>query len=399
MLIMADLSKLRVALVHYWLVAHRGGERVVEALGGIFPQADIFTLVYDPERTSPAIRRHRIHTSFIQKLPLARSHHRAFLPLYPLALESFDLRGYDLVISSESGPAKGVLTDPGTCHICYCHTPMRYLWNQYHEYRAGAGALTRLAMPFFAHRLRQWDLASASRVDYFVANSKNTARRIRKYFGRESQVIYPPVDIERFTPRPTAPGQLGPASAGGGYYLAVSELVSYKRIDLAVEAFNRLGRRLIVVGDGPELPRLRRLAGRTAARNVEFMGRVEDERLAQLYAGCRAFIFPGEEDFGIAPLEAQASGRPVIAYGKGGALETVLGHDVGLPPEQSTGVFFALQTSEALTDAVARFEAVENRFDARFVRCHAECFAAPIFRQRMESFIVEKLDEFGRRYV
>jgi glycosyltransferase involved in cell wall biosynthesis len=390
---MADLSKLRVAFVHYWLVAHRGGERVIEALGEIFPDADIFTLVYDPERTSPAIRRHRIQTSFIQRIPFGRSHHRAFLPLYPMALERFDLRGYDLVISSESGPAKGVLTDPETCHICYCHTPMRYLWNLYHEYRASAGPLTRLAMPFFAHYLRQWDLASAARVDYFVANSRNTARRVQKFFGRESRVIYPPVDVQRFTPAPVAATA---SAAKDSYYLAVSEMVPYKRIDLAVEVFNRLGRRLVVVGDGPEFQRLRRQAGPT----VEFTGRIDDERLAGLYAACRAFIFPAEEDFGIAPLEAQSSGRPVIAFAKGGALETVIGYDGegGPGPGQCTGLFFSSQRADDLAHAVARFELIENRFDPGFIRRHAEAFSGPRFRQEMEAFIAEKLDEFGQRY-
>ncbi len=434
---MADLSNLRVAFVHYWLIAHRGGERVLEALGEIFPQADIFTLVYNPERTSPLIRRHRIQTSFIQKLPLGPSHHRAFLPLYPLALENFDLRGYDLVISSESGPAKGVITDPETCHICYCHTPMRYLWNQYHDYRASAGPLARAAMPFFAHSLRQWDLATASRVDYFVANSKNTARRIRKYYGREAEVIYPPVDIERFAPGggekigavaalSSAPEIVGEGARGGmdigavaalspapeivgegagkdigaedsaataPYYLVVSEMVPYKRIDLAVEAFSRLRRKLIVVGDGPELRRCRKLAG----ANVEFLGRVEDERLARLYAGCRAFIFPGEEDFGIAPVEAQASGRPVIAYEKGGALETVIGCDGGAVPGQSTGLFFGPQTVDALIAAIERFESVEKQFNSCFIRRNAEKFAAPIFRDRIKAFIASKLEEFRRR--
>jgi glycosyltransferase involved in cell wall biosynthesis len=393
---MADLSQLRVAIVHYWLVAHRGGERVVEALCEIFPQADIFTLVCDPGRISPAIRRHRIQTSFIQKIPFGRSHHRAFLPLYPLALESFDLRDYELVISSESGPAKGVLTNPETCHICYCHTPMRYLWNLYHEYRATAGRLTRFVMPLFAHYLRQWDVASAARVDYFLANSMNTARRIRKFFGRESRVIYPPVDVNRFAPG-SAPAAAPPARPvpQDSYYLAVSEMVPYKRIDLAVDAINRLGRRLIVVGDGPELARWRRQAGKT----VEFVGRIEDERLAQLYAGCRALIFPAEEDFGITPLEAQASGRPVIAYGKGGALETVIGYHGGDAPGpgQSTGLFFEAQTAADLAGAVTQFESVEGRFDPCFIRRHAESFAAPRFRQEMESFVAEKLAEFRQR--
>lgn len=382
---MGDFSKLRVALVHYWLVAHRGGERVVEALGEIFPQADIFTLVYDPERTTAEIRRHRIQSSFIQKLPFGRSHYRAYLPLFPLALEHFDLRGYDLVISSESGPAKGVLPDPETCHICYCHTPMRYLWNLYHDYRARAGPLTRLAMPFFAHYLRQWDLASASRVDYFVANSCNTARRVRRYFARESRVIYPPVDVGRFSYSATA----------GSYYLAVAEMVPYKRIDLAVEAFNRLGTRLLVVGQGPEFKRWRRLA----KPNVEFLGFVEDGALAELYSSCRALIFPGEEDFGITPLEAQACGRPVIAYERGGALETVIGYyrEGGGQVAECTGLLFARQTVDDLVAAVQRFEQIEGQFRPAFIRAHAEGFDVSRFKREMGAFIAEKLSDFRRR--
>jgi glycosyltransferase involved in cell wall biosynthesis len=378
------LSKSRVALVHYWLITHRGGERVVEALAEMFPQADVFTLVYDESGTSATIRQHTIHTSFIQRLPFSRRFYRAYLPLCPLALEHFDLRGYDLVISSESGPAKGVLTDPETCHICYCHTPMRYVWNLYHNYRESAGPLTRLAMPLFMHYLRQWDQASAGRVDYFVANSRNTARRVRKYFGREARVIYPPVDTRRFAP----------SSSVDSYYLAVAEMVPYKRMDLAVEAFNRLGRKLLVVGEGPEWHRWRRLA----KANVEFLGRVENEGLARLYASCRALIFPGEEDFGIIPLEAQACGRPVIAYRRGGSLETVIGYNGGeaRSAEACTGLFFAPQTVAALVEAVNLFESVEGRFDPAFIRAHAERFDTSRFKAEMQAFVNEKLADFRR---
>jgi glycosyltransferase involved in cell wall biosynthesis len=375
----------RVALVHYWLVTHRGGERVIEALAEMFPKADIFTLVYDDSGTSAIIRQHPIHTSFIQKLPFARRLYRAYLPLFPLALEQFDLRGYDLVISSESGPAKGVLTDPETCHICYCHTPMRYVWNLYHDYREGAGPLTRLAMPLLMHYLRQWDQASAGRVDYFVANSWNTARRVRRYFGREACVIYPPVDTQQFSP----------SSSLGSYYLAVAEMVPYKRIDLAVEAFNRLGRRLLVVGDGPKLRRWRRLA----KPNVEFLGRLESADLARLYASCRALIFPGEEDFGIIPLEAQACGRPVIAYRRGGSLETVIGYEGNgsRDPEACTGLLFPAQTVQALVQAVQLFESVEGRFDPAFIRAHAERFDKARFKAEMQAFVTEKVAEFRCR--
>jgi glycosyltransferase involved in cell wall biosynthesis len=378
------LSAIRIALVHYWLVTHRGGERVLEALAEMFPQADIFTLVYDESGTSATIRQHPIHTSFIQKLPFGRRCYRAYLPLFPLALEHFDLRGYDLVISSESGPAKGVLTDAETCHICYCHTPMRYVWNLYHDYRASAGPLTRLAMPLFMHYLRQWDQASASRVDYFVANSQNIARRVRKYFGREARVIYPPVDTHRFAP----------SSSVDSYYLAVAEMVPYKRIDLAVEAFNRLGRKLLVVGEGPQCRRWRRLA----KANVEFLGRVENEDLARLYASCRALIFPGEEDFGIIPLEAQACGRPVIAYRRGGSLETVIGYsgDDSRNAETCTGLFFPSQTVDALIEAVKLFESVEGSFDPAVIRAHAERFDTSRFKAEMQAFVSEKLADFRR---
>ncbi|HEV2178161.1 MAG TPA: glycosyltransferase family 4 protein [Terriglobia bacterium] len=370
---MRDHSQARVALVHYWLVGQRGGERVLEALAEMFPQADIFTLVYDPGRTSEILRRHRIQTSFIQRLPWARKAYRSYLPFCPTALEQFDLRQYDLVISSESGPAKGVITAPETCHICYCHSPMRYVWNLYHDYLKSVGPFRRALIPPFMHYVRLWDSTTADRVDHFVANSHNTARRVLKYYRRRSHVIYPPVDVARFKISPVV----------GSYYLVVSEMVPYKRVDLAVAAFNELGRKLVVVGDGPEAERWRRMAG----PNVEFRGRVDNHELPEIYSHCRALIFPGEEDFGLTPVEAQASGRPVIAYGKGGALETVR--------DGETGILFDEQNVRSLVEAVQRFERNEALFDPHRLRAHAERFDVARFKTEMGDFITGKMAEFA----
>ncbi|HUI40934.1 MAG TPA: glycosyltransferase [Terriglobia bacterium] len=394
-----SLKELRVALVHYWLVSHRGGERVVEVLGDMFPQADIFTLVYDPGQTSERIRRHRIHTSFLQSIPLARRAYRSLLPLMPMALEQFDLRAYDLVISQESGPAHGVLTSPETCHICYCHTPMRYAWNMYQEYWQGAGRLKRLLIPPMMNRIRNWDQLSAARVDYFVASSKNGARRIRKYYRREAPVIYPPVDLLSFS--------IG--SHPEDFYLVISPLVAYKRVDLAVAACSKLNRRLVVIGSGAELPRLRQMAG----PSVTFLGSQTDEVVRDHYRRCRAFLFPGEEDIGLTPIEAQASGKPVIAYAKGGALETVVGYqpagcsapgaggcteeqEVREDPDTCTGVFFQSQTAEELLEAMQLFESIEARFNPAFIRSHVERFAVSRFKNEMSAFIACKMSELRR---
>src|SRR5664280_1051088 len=288
------MMKPRVAIVHYWLVTMRGGERVVEALAELYPEADIFTHVCDPSALSESLRQHRFETTFIQRLPGARRFYRNYLPLMPLALEQLDLRQYDLVISSESGPAKGVLTLPKTLHLCYCHTPMRYLWDMYHEYRGRAGFIQSIMMPPLCHYLRQWDYASAARVDGFVANSRNVAARIQKTYRREATVIHPPVDVERF--RHDRPRE--------EFYLTVSQLVSYKRVDLVVDALPKLNLPLIVIGEGPELPVLRR----RAAKNIRFLGRQSDAAVADHLERCKAFVFAANEDFGIVPVEAQAAG-------------------------------------------------------------------------------------------
>ena len=380
-----DNSGLRVALVHYWYVRRRGGERVLEVLANMYPQADIFTLLYDPAALPDSIKSHKIAASFLQKLPKVKQYYRMLLPFYPVALEQLHLDGYDLVISQESGPAKGVITRARTCHVCYCHTPMRYLWDMYHDYLSTApfGPLGRGFYSLASHYVRLWDYASAARVDHFVASSQNGARRIRKYYGRGSDVIYPPVDLDSFSV----------SDAHDDFYLVVSPLVAYKRIDLAVETCNALGRRLLVIGDGPQKAALLKMAGPT----VIFLGFQPDEVVREHYRRCRAFLFPGEEDIGLTPIEAQASGRPVIAYGRGGALETVNAFFPGQPvfTESRTGVFFEEQSVESLAETMLAFEAVEDGFSPIAIRNHALQFAEGHFRERFASFVDCKWKEFN----
>ncbi len=356
---------MRVAIVHYWLVGMRGGEKVIEALCEMYPQADIFTHVYVPQMVSERIRQHRIVPTFINSLPRASRMYKTYLPLMPLALERVDLRGYDLIISSESGPAKGIIPPSEAVHVCYCHTPMRYIWNMYHEYRDGAGPITRLLMPSLSHYLRMWDVTSAARVDSFVANSATVSRRIRRYYGADSTVIHPPVDTGAFATVPDA--ELG------DYYLMAGELVSYKRPDLAVRAFNEMKLKLVVIGGGEMLDDIRRLAGPT----VTVMGSQPFDVLKHHYARCRALIFPGEEDFGMVPVEAMASGRPVIAFGKGGATETVV--------EGVSGTFFAEQSVEAITSAVKRL--ADSRIDPIRIVEHARQFGREQFLRKMQKHI------------
>ena len=327
---------MRTAIVHYWLLGMRGGERVVEALCHLLPEADIFTLFYDPEKVSPLIRSRNVIASFLN--PLRRGY-RSLLPLMPMALEHLDLRGYDLVVSSESGPAKGVILNSHTRHVCYCHTPMRYLWDLYPDYlhEWTESRIKRALMTPLTNYLRMWDFASAARVDEFVANSENVRQRIWKTYRRDATVIHPPVAVESFHWEPPE-----------DYYLIVSELVAYKRVDTAVRAFAKNGRKLRIVGDGPEFKRLRAIA----PPNVEFLGRVSDGRLRTLYARCRAFVMPGEEDFGIAAVEAVASGKPVIALGRGGVREIVA-------PEAA--FFYDSPDEENLAAAISRFEATPPR--------------------------------------
>ena len=380
----AELAKLRVAIVHYWFVGRAGGERVVEALAEIFPQADLFSPVADRSTLAPILQNRKLQTSFLQKVPGAKTFHRHFLLLQPFALEQFDLSEYDLVISSESGPAKGVITSPKTCHICYCHSPMRYVWDMYPEYRRAMRFPVGPVFALTAHYLRLWDHASASRVDYFVANSRFIASRIRKYYGRESTVIHPPVEV-------SAGGING---RQGEYYAAIGRLVEYKKFDLAVAACSNLGRPLKIVGSGPQEKVLRRMAGPT----VEFLGTVSDAELRRILAGCRALLFPGEEDFGIVPVEAQSFGKPVIAYASGGGLETIRGvfpNEAGV--NNPTGMFFRESSVSGLTEAMLEFESREQEFHPETIRDHSLQFDSAIFKRRMSEFIASTISDFRAR--
>jgi glycosyltransferase involved in cell wall biosynthesis len=359
---------LKVAIVHYWWLSNRGGEAVVGALAKLFPTADLFMHVCDEalvrETLGPGFRG-RVVQSFVSRLPGARRHYQKYLPLMPLACEQFDLSAYDLVISSESGPAKGVITRPDALHICYCHSPMRYVWDLYHDYHRSAGRWVRPWFPWVAHYMRQWDQLSANRVDQFVANSAFVASRIRKYYRRDAQVVHPPVDVAAFTPD----------QPRGDHYLVLGQLVPYKRTDIAVQAFNELGLPLVVIGEGEQAARLRRLA----RGNVRLLGRQPFAVIRQHLQTCKALVFAGVEDFGIVPVEAMAAGAPVIAFGRGGALETV--HD-GI-----TGCLFHEQTVNALKAAVARIESGALDIDPIMLHAHAQRFDAARFRREMRAVI------------
>lgn len=358
----------RVAIVHDWLTGMRGGERVLEELLRLYPHADIFTLIYDRARVSSSISSHRVYESPIAKLPFSRTHFRSWLPLFPWAIEAFDLKGYQLILSSSHCVAKGIIPPPDALHISYIHSPMRYVWDMRSEYlvREETGSIARGVAGIFAHYLRNWDAGSANRVDRFIANSGHVRNRIIKYYRRDAEVIYPPVEVDLFRP----------GSGDGGYFLIVSALVPYKRVELAIMACERLGRPLKIVGDGPEYSSLKAITGRM----TEFLGSVDFKDIPGIYANALAFIHPAEEDFGIAPLEAQASGRPVIAYGRGGALETVVADG-----ENPTGMFFFEPTVESLMQAIRSFDA--NRFDPANARKNAEQFRPEIFRSKLSAFV------------
>ncbi len=370
---------MRVGIVHDYLAQAGGAERVVEAMHPVFPDAPIFTSVYDAKATLPCFAEMDVRTSFLQRFGWARSGrwHKFALPLYPLAFESFDFSGYDCLISNTTGFAKGVISGPETCHICYCHTPARFAW-RFHEYLAQNGYknTTRRTLSIMLHFLRNWDYAAAqTRVDFFLANSYNIARRVRKYYGRTSRVLYPPVDTDRFALSEEQPGD---------YFLVVSRLLPYKRVDIAIEACNKLRVPLKVVGGGADLERLKALAGPT----VEVMGRQSDSVVARLMRECKAFIFPGEEDFGIAPVEAMASGRPVVAFRAGGALETVI--------ENETGVFFDAPTADSVADALERVG--QLAVDGERLRFHATRFDTRHFQNRLRRLVDECLTEHQLRY-
>jgi glycosyltransferase involved in cell wall biosynthesis len=345
----------------------------------MYPQADIFTLVADKNVILPATAAHKITTSFLQKIPGSKKHYRSMMALYPLALEQFDLRDYDVVISQEAGMAKGVLTRARTFHLNYCHSPIRWAWEMYHDYKRKApfGRIGRVAYALSAHYVRQMDYLAAVRVSNFVASSRNAQRRIRQVYGRSADVVYPPVDLSG----------CDPGQKREDFYLVVSPLVAYKRVDLAIEACNHLRRKLVVIGKGEEESRLRKIAGNT----IEFLGGVPDSVVRDHYSRCRAFLFPGEEDIGLTPIEAQGAGAPVIAYGAGGALETVRGYFAGDPaPADPTGLFFADQTIDSVADAIQCFEQRDGQFRAEIIATHAAQFGVDRFKTEM-SVLVERL--------
>lgn len=366
---------MRLALIHDWLPFMGGAERVLTNFVELYPNAPIYTTICNKEKIDGPIRDAEIITSKLQKNKPIENHRKLF-PFMLTAIEQFDLNDFDVVLSSSSSIAKAVITKPDTMHVCYCHSPMRYGWEFSHEYAgkmAGKGSLKSKLLSYFLTGVRVWDYSSAARVDYFIANSENVAKRIWKHYRRESVVIHPPVRCEFF--------QI--SNENEDYFLVVSRLQEYKRIDLVVETFNKLNLPLVIIGDGPEKEKLMKMAN----KNIKFLGRASDAVIKEHYAKCKAFIFPGEEDFGITPLEAQASGRPVIAYGKGGALETVV--------DGVTGMFFKEQKVEDLEEAIKKFE--KAKFCKETIRKNAEKFDEKIFKAKIEDFIKEKKNEFSNQ--
>lgn len=361
---------MKTALVHDFFCNLGGSDQVVATLHQIYPQAPVYTLlVSGRNKDSELLRDMDLRCSFIQRLPLAQRWHEPYLPLFPMAIESFDLTGYDLVLSSSHVCAKGVIPAPEALHICYCYTPARYAWDLGFLYRQRLNPVLRAYAAVVMHRLRMWDVAASARVDHFIADSGFVAQRIWRYYRRSATVIYPPVDTAFFTP----------GEETGDYHLVVSRLTGYKRIELAIDAFNRLGLPLVVIGDGPERRKLQRQAG----SNVRFLGAVSRHKVRDYMRGCQTLIYPGKEDFGITPVEAQATGRPIVAYGAGGALETVV--------DGVTGVLFEAQTAEAVCEAVARCSALS--FDREVIRMHALQFDREVFCRKMTDFVQEKWEQ------
>lgn len=358
----------KVAIIYHWLVTMRGGERVLERMLDQFPHADIFTHVYCPEKVSEKIRSHKVTTTFIDRLPRAERHYKKYLPFMPSALEQLDLRGYDLVISNETGPTKGVIAPPEALHVCYTHSPMRYLWDHYNDYRESAGKLSRIMMALTFPTLRRWDVTSAARVDRFMANSHFIQKRIEKYWRRDSDVVFPPVAVDDFSR----------ADEIEDRYLWVSQMIRYKRPDIAIDAFNASGKKLLMIGDGDLFDAMRKRAG----PNIEMVRRTDFPDLCKAYAKAKALVFTPEEDFGIVPVEAMASGRPVIAYGKGGARDTVR--------EGVSGLFFDRQDADSLAEAIDRFETWIVNFSPEAAIAHAREFAPDVFDRRFLEVILRE---------
>jgi len=364
---------MKVAFVHDYLIQYGGAERVLESLCNIWPHAPIYTLVHEPRNVYGKFDSKTVRTSFIQKLPFAKSHHRLFPPLMMLGIEQFQLDYYDVVISDSSSFAKNIITKPGTLHICYCHTPMRYAWDdcQYYTEEFSFPAWLKKIIPYFMNYIRVWDYYASNGVDHFIANSNFVKRRIDKYYHRDSEVINPPVETDKFSVK--TKGKIG------DYYLLVGRMMKYKKMDLVIEAFNENGFPLKVVGRGMEYKRLRKMAG----NNIEFLGRVPDRDLSNIYSAAQAFIFPQEEDFGIVAIEALASGRPVIAYQAGDIQENII--------DGQTGIFFKEQTADSLNEAIKKFQRMS--FDSEFIRNQALKFDRRIFEDKIRRFVEEKWRE------
>ena len=362
---------MKVALVHDWLTGMRGGERVLEVFCELFPDASLFTLIHHKQSLSPIIERMEIVESTLPSWPMAHAHSRLYLPFFPKLIEHFDLNGYDLVLSSSHCVAKGVKIPDGALHICFCHTPMRYVWDMYDEYKRERGPLVKVFLAMNKGHLRRWDVRTASRVHHFIANSHHVADRIKRHYERDSAVIHPPVDADFFTPG---------SGVEDEYYLVVSALVPYKKVGLAVRAFSGTDRKLVVIGTGSDEQRVRRIDG----ANITFLGNVDDATLRAYYRGAKALIFPGEEDFGFTPLESMACGTPVIAYARGGALETA--------EHETTGFFFEKQSRQALRAAVDNFERMS--FTVQTVRGRALEFSRPNFMNNIREFIEARFREF-----
>ena len=365
-----EFAKLKIAIVHDWLVTYAGADRGVDQLEQTFPGAPIYTLVYDKSKFPAHFQKYDVRTTYLQKVPFAVKLYKNMLTLMPAAFEALDLSEYDLVISSCSSCSKGIITRPDAVHVCYCHTPTRYIWDFYYTYLKNAGWLKKKLMPHMIHKMRLWDRLAADRVDYFIANSHFIAGRIRKYYRRDAAVIYPCVHINEY-----------PIAAAEDYYLVVGRFTWYKRMDLAVKACTQLGKRLIVVGKGEEEKALRAAAGPT----VEFRGAVSDEEIKRLYSRAKGFLFPGEEDFGITPVEAMSAGVPVLAFGRGGCTETIL--------EGKTGCFFPEQTVESVCRCITDFEEKGVEFSRQEIREHSLKFSEERFRQEIRQFCEEKYRE------
>jgi glycosyltransferase involved in cell wall biosynthesis len=363
---------MKVAIVHYWFLSMRGGERVIETLLEMFPDADIYTHVYNPKKLSPAITGKNVTTSYIQKLPFAKTLYKLYMPLMPNALLDFNLQDYDLIISSESGPAKGVVPNPDAFHVCYCHSPVRYFWDMYHEYCGSSNIVNKIGMRLLVPKLRSWDVVSANLVDKFISNSSYVSKRIKRYYGRDSEIVFPPVDVEKYC---------DVHRDVKDYYLFLGQNVPYKRLDLALAACCKVGRKLVVAGGGIKKS-LKRKWEQTGA--VRFLGQINESEKATLFSEARALLFPGIEDFGMVPVEANAAGCPVIAYKKGGAVDSVI--------ENKTGIFFTEQSAESLSEAILKFEADEKQYLNRDVFTkHVQQFSKEKFKENIQRIVDERM--------